>query len=415
VGVTGVYHSPGIVASGVVLAQEYYHGEKLAAQTGAVVVSFNFRLNSFGFLTLPELDTADGSSGGYGNLDQIAVLKWVQRNIKQFGGDPKRVILVGISGGATAIATLYSSPLAEGLFSAAWLGSSLTSHISDKATQQARYDNLLNNLDCSGYPNTVACLRGVSQAEIFEAFVRPIALSIAEGGVANFPFGLGTPSAPVGGPILPEHPKEILADKHFNNKAPIVIGSVDVEFAGFLLSGLTPDRALASYYAYQYLLHKYPNKTEAERLNAMNTGLDLYEIDQDWLGCISDIVYVCGNNELADAAAEGQRSVRRYVFDYVLDGSPIPVAQHGDDNLFISGVLDYAVFLGPRVPAAFEYELSAEIQDSIFRIANKQTPHGWPLYRDNNHAHIRWNDPISIGHDYRDSQCSFWNDPIFTR
>jgi hypothetical protein len=91
---------------------------------------------------------------------------------------------------------------------------------------------------------------------------------------------------------------------------------------------------------------------------------DLYETDQDWLGCISDLVYVCGNIEMLEAAKD-KRPLRQYVFSYVLDGSPLPVAQHGDDNLFISGVLDYAVFLGPRVPTAFEYELSAEIQDTI--------------------------------------------------
>jgi carboxylesterase type B len=224
---------------------------------------------------------------------------------------------------------------------------------------------------------------------------------------------LGTPSAPVGGPILPDYPAHIMADSHFNKEVPLVIGDVDVEFAGFLLSGLTPDRTLASYYAYQFLLHRYPNKTEAERLAAMTRGLDLYETDQDWLGCISDLVYVCGNIEMLEAAKD-KRPLRQYVFSYVLDGSPLPVAQHGGDNLFISGVLDYAVFLGPRVPTAFEYELSAEIQDTICRIANKQTLHNWPLYTEHNRTHITRDDPISIGHDYRIAQCSYWNDPIFT-
>ncbi|KAI0544550.1 alpha/beta-hydrolase [Xylaria curta] len=95
-------------------------GKKLAAQ-GITVVTVNFRLGRFGFLALPELSAESGhqTSGNYGILDQIAALKWVQRNIKAFGGDPTNVTVGGASSGGASVHVLRVSPLAKGLFSKA--------------------------------------------------------------------------------------------------------------------------------------------------------------------------------------------------------------------------------------------------------------------------------------------------------
>lgn len=97
-----------------------YDGEHLA-RTGMVVVTINYRLGPFGFLALPALsaESAHHSSGNYGLLDQIAALKWVQANIRAFGGDPARVAVAGQSAGAMSVEDLLASPLAKGLFSAA--------------------------------------------------------------------------------------------------------------------------------------------------------------------------------------------------------------------------------------------------------------------------------------------------------
>ena len=58
------------------------------AKRGVVAVSINYRVDVFGFMAHPELTAESGtqSSGNYGLLDQIAALKWVQRNIAQLGG-----------------------------------------------------------------------------------------------------------------------------------------------------------------------------------------------------------------------------------------------------------------------------------------------------------------------------------------
>ncbi len=96
-----------------------YDGTNLARK-GVVLVSLAYRLGPFGFLAHPALTQESGrSSGNYGLLDQIAGLKWVQRNIAAFGGDPHRVTIFGESAGGISVSMLAASPLANGLFQGA--------------------------------------------------------------------------------------------------------------------------------------------------------------------------------------------------------------------------------------------------------------------------------------------------------
>ena len=99
-------------------SQPIYDGAILARQTGLVVVSINYRLGVLGYLAHPELsaESPQGISGNYGLMDQIEALKWIQRNIGAFGGDPGNVTVAGESAGALSVMLLMTSPKAEGLF-----------------------------------------------------------------------------------------------------------------------------------------------------------------------------------------------------------------------------------------------------------------------------------------------------------
>ena len=94
-----------------------YSGEKLAKK-GVILVSIAYRVGQFGFLAHPELsaESSDHVSGNYGLLDQISGLKWVQKNIAAFGGDPNKVTIFGESAGGISVSMLCASPLAKGLF-----------------------------------------------------------------------------------------------------------------------------------------------------------------------------------------------------------------------------------------------------------------------------------------------------------
>ncbi len=95
-----------------------YSGRSFA-ESGVVFVSFNYRLLTMGNFAHPALTAAsapDQPLGNYSLLDQMAALVWVQKNIAAFGGDPKRVTLMGQSAGGASVLQLMATPKAKGLF-----------------------------------------------------------------------------------------------------------------------------------------------------------------------------------------------------------------------------------------------------------------------------------------------------------
>src|SRR5215467_7259976 len=97
-----------------------YDGENMARH-GMVAVSVNYRTNIFGFFVHPELakESPHHAAGNYGLLDQVAALRWVQKNIAAFGGDPKRVTIAGESAGSISVSALMASPLSKDLMAGA--------------------------------------------------------------------------------------------------------------------------------------------------------------------------------------------------------------------------------------------------------------------------------------------------------
>ena len=110
-----VYFHGGAYSTGSV-TDPVNDGAALAARGDVVVVTVNHRLNALGYLYLAGLDPRFPDSGNAGQLDLIAALQWIQRNIPAFGGDPGNVTVFGQSGGGAKIATLMAMPEAKSLF-----------------------------------------------------------------------------------------------------------------------------------------------------------------------------------------------------------------------------------------------------------------------------------------------------------
>ncbi len=149
-----------------------YDATNLASK-GAVVVTFNYRLGSFGFFAHPELtaESPNGSSGNYTLLDMVKVLEWVYDNIGAFGGDPINITIVGESAGAQAVGTLMASPLSAGLFhhailqSGGWMGLS----IGRQATLAER--EALGSEQATAFgAASLAQLRDASAQQVFDSF-----------------------------------------------------------------------------------------------------------------------------------------------------------------------------------------------------------------------------------------------------
>jgi para-nitrobenzyl esterase len=106
----------------------WIYGGQNFARDGVVAVTINYRLGALGYFAHPAIDAAAKPGdpvGNYGLMDQIAALKWVQRNIAKFGGDPKNVTVFGESAGGQSTLALLATPSAKGLYEKAIVESGL--------------------------------------------------------------------------------------------------------------------------------------------------------------------------------------------------------------------------------------------------------------------------------------------------
>lgn len=87
------------------------YGPDYLLENNIIFVSLNFRLGPFGFLSTEDLSCP----GNMGQKDQVLALKWVQRNIRYFGGDPKLVTINGESAGAAFVGYLVQSSTTQGI------------------------------------------------------------------------------------------------------------------------------------------------------------------------------------------------------------------------------------------------------------------------------------------------------------
>src|SRR5215467_13331979 len=127
---------------------------------GAIVVTINYRLGALGFLAHPALVGAGGSSGDYGLMDQQAALRWVQRNISRFNGDPSNVTIFGESAGGLSVLSQLVSPGAHGLFDRAIVESGAYAlNTTSQANAETAGEAFATAVGCAA--QTAACLRSV--------------------------------------------------------------------------------------------------------------------------------------------------------------------------------------------------------------------------------------------------------------
>ena len=148
-----------------------YDGESMAKK-GIVVITCNYRLNIFGFFSHPELskESPYKASGNYGLLDQVAALKWVQKNISAFGGDPKKVTIAGESAGSISVSYQMASPLAKNLIAGAIgeSGAGINPTLAPVPLAEAEKtgDEFAKK---AGY-TTISQLRALSTREVYEIY-----------------------------------------------------------------------------------------------------------------------------------------------------------------------------------------------------------------------------------------------------
>jgi para-nitrobenzyl esterase len=148
-----------------------YDGESMAKK-GIVVITCNYRLNVFGNFSHPELSAESPykASGNYGYFDQLAALKWVQKNIVAFGGDPKKVTIAGESAGSISVSYQMASPLSKGLIMGAIgeSGAGITPTMAPVTLAEAEKQGA-EFAKNAGVP-TLKQLRALSSREVYEIY-----------------------------------------------------------------------------------------------------------------------------------------------------------------------------------------------------------------------------------------------------
>src|SRR5215469_10193613 len=176
-------HGGGLVQDGA----RNYDGAKLAAD-GIVVVTINYRLGALGFLAHPALASRPGGpAGNYGLMDQQAALRWVQRNIAQFGGNPDNVTIAGQSAGGLSVLAQMVSSGARGLFQRAIVQSG-TFALNQRplATAEAAGQTFATAVGCPD--QTAACLRNAPVSDLVSNFGVEIP-GVVDGAVLTQPIG----------------------------------------------------------------------------------------------------------------------------------------------------------------------------------------------------------------------------------
>lgn len=146
-----------------------YDGTGLAGTDKVIVVDFNYRLGSLGFLALDGI--TNSTNNNFGFRDQILALQWVQTNIASFGGDPGNVTLWGESAGAMSVGLhALSSTQSAGLFQAGVMESNPLG-IPYKTIDQAKKvgQRFAHQLGCRNTKRRADCLRGKSPSELIAA------------------------------------------------------------------------------------------------------------------------------------------------------------------------------------------------------------------------------------------------------
>ena len=143
---------------------------RYARSRDVIFVRPNFRLGVLGFLSIDALTEKERppTSGNYGLTDVIQALNWVQLNIRNFGGDPDRVTLLGYKAGASMVLTLAFSEHSH-LFHQIWAfsGSALMSKMT---LEHANIQNerFAEDHNCSDVNNVYDCLYNLDSEELIE-------------------------------------------------------------------------------------------------------------------------------------------------------------------------------------------------------------------------------------------------------
>jgi para-nitrobenzyl esterase len=373
-----------------------YAGEPMA-ERGAVFVNFNYRVGAMGFMAHPELtaESPHHQSGNYAYLDAVAALRWIQRNISKFGGDPAKVVISGQSAGAGIVSNLQASPLAKGLFRAVvamsgnrWGQGGNYPRLAEAEKTGLKIQEALkvNSLD---EMRQVPADRILALQEEFQVGARGGAIRVGGGNLDGY--------------FFPEQPAQLFPDHKFND-VTVVAGFTHDETTNALRTAKnleeykTAAKNLFGNAADEFL-KLYPASADAEvkemgstaaRESGVQRGQRLWAIEQTKYGKAPAYLFMFSR-------------VHPYISGVkIADQDTATIgAYHTADVPYWFGTLDALNIIRPtRNWTAYDRELSAKMADCLIALANTGRPETasvhWPVWKPDAEQLIEFGNSIRV-------------------
>lgn len=391
-------------------AGSLYDAQRLAALGKVIVVSFNYRLGIFGFLDHPALDQgrAEHLSGNFGLEDQQAALRWVNRNVAAFGGDPANVTLFGESAGGTSICAHLAAPSSAGLFQKAilqsaqcngrkWSPGPPTWFPLPRAERERHGLDVAAELGCSDPVTAAACLRDKSVEELLKWS----------------DYGLGSGPS-VGGGILPVSPQQAFATGHFN-RVPVIQGTTRDEHRLFTAAIEAATGETTTDAGYREQIRTLFTPADAARVLARYPADRFHSPGEALSTVVSDWAWGCTVLDRDETLA---RQVPVYAYEFADADAPwfstlkkpnFPTgAFHGSELQYL---FDDEQLPGPATPA--QHRLADTMVRYWARFAHTGDPNGhgtapWPRFGTGEHVQSLRpgkTEPVDLAQEH---QCGFW-------
>ena len=356
---------------------EHYGAElwQSLARKGVVTVSIEYRAGALGFMAHPELskESADGKSGNYGMLDQIFALQWIQRNIKNFGGDPSKVTIFGESAGAMACNILCASPMAKGLFRAC---------ISQSGAFMSSM-NLINQQQAEMLGNMF--MQQLQKSSIEE--MRKMDTKSLTGTGVNFP----ACSPIIDGKVLTDDVYQLYERGEYMDIPVIVMHNSD---EGAVMDGLTAEqykeqlKPLPLNYA-DSLMAIYPGTTDEEAFYSIRDVVR--DLNFGWPAYAWVTLQKKTGKSPVYSAYLAQKSERTVYAKGNRRG-----AAHADDLLYLSGAFEKEADKYPQ-----EAAVSETMQQYWVNFAKTMNPNGaglpnWPVYEEGKKTVMQFNNGATL-------------------
>ncbi|XP_035679867.1 carboxylesterase 5A-like [Branchiostoma floridae] len=408
-----------------------YPGTALAAHQDLVVVTVNYRLGPFGFLS-----TGDNlSPGNYGLLDQVEALKWVHDNIQSFGGDPGSVTVAGQFGGGASVSYHLLSQASSGLFHRAISQSGVATSF-----PHAEFNKPHNEFVSQA--KSVGCKRFAKKTEKILECLRS---TETEDLVKSRKGEILSRCLPcTDGAFLKDSPRNLLKKGEFS-KVDYMLGVNSAEFGHVLPSLMSTEFGKGkSLKEVTTILIGYANILYggAQRLPEMHEELineylselsrDPREVEKIFTDLQSDTLFIAPTTDMADRMAAAGANVYLYEFRHRLSrhrwGTKSSGAEHGDEMPLLFGA-PFMTFTDPN-NAGNELSFTEEEKSlsldmmaywaNFVRTGDPSNPVGatdtgsrdlptWPAYTPDVSAYLKLDVTSSADVGLRRRQVTLWN------